>query len=421
MNKQKPSLFLWWTAGLGGLLRGRRPDCHSAGRLVTKAVLIIWVIIHFVAAGLLMVLANWSGAISWRRAAGAHWTERARLLWPVRFTAGLNVFLIPALLNQAHWVFFPIPEPAWLINGLAAFLGALLGCYPFEHEMFPQLDFKKWRHQLVAGWGIRFGIWGLFIAGILLMPETAGVKMAAVTLAYLLLHFAIQWGFLLHYLRWVKFVCPAGERLQRLVAEAARKMNVTPRATSQMAGPYAAAFAFPTTRELLFSDRLLEICTDEEILGITCHELAHLSESKIVLAGRLLGSLALFPLLFLIPCVHHFDWPGLFLPYLPVLIISLASRALSQRMEKRADQIAAGAQLHEGVYARALEKIYRENQIPAVNVNNRQTHPHLFDRMVAAGVSPDYPRPARPRRLTLMGWCFGLAFAGLVVLSAFLE
>lgn len=368
-----------------------------------------------------MALANWAGLISWRRAASAHWTERARLLWPVRFTAGLSVFLLPVLLNQAHWVWFPATQHRWMINGIAAFLGALLGCYPFDHEIFPQLDFKKWRHQVVAGWGIRFGIWALLIGGILLMPEEAGLKMVIVIALYLLIHLAIQWGLVLRYLRWVKFVGPASERLQRLVDAAATKMGVTPKDTCQLAGPHATAFAFPTTHELLFSDRLLEICTDKEISAICCHELAHLSESKTVLAGRLLGSLTMFPLIFIVPCIHYFDWPGLIIPYLALFVIARFSRFLSQRMEKRADQIATGQQLNEGVYARALEKLYRENQIPAVNVNNRQTHPHLYDRMVAAGLTPDYPRPPKPRWFTLMGWLFFFVFVALIVLGSFIE
>lgn len=370
---------------------------------------------------MLMALANWFGLISWRRAATAHWTERARLLWPVRFTAGLNVFLVVIILAEAHRLMFPTAQQNWMINGVAAFLGALLGCYPFDREIFPQLDFKKWRHQVVAGWGIRFGIWVLFIAGIFLMPAVTDWKMLAIIVIYLLLHFAIQWGLLLHYLRWVKFIIPAGERLQRLVAGSSTKMGVNPGLIWQMAGPHVAAFAFPTTRELIFSDRLLEICSDEEISAICCHELAHLSESKTVLAGRLLGSLALFPLIFLTPCTHYFGGAGLIIPYLAVFLISRFSRSLSQRMEKRADQIAADKQFHEGVYARALEKLYRENQIPAVNVNNRQTHPHLYDRMVAAGITPDYPRPARPRYLTLAGWLFWLIFAALIGVNAFIE
>jgi hypothetical protein len=48
-------------------------------------------------------------------------------------------------------------------------------------------------------------------------------------------------------------------------------------------------------------------------------------------------------------------------------------------------------------YARALERIYEVNLTPAV-LGGRPMHPHLYDRLLAAGVQPSYPRPAPPRR-----------------------
>jgi len=364
--------------------------------------------LHFVAACLMAALANWAGLIAWRRAAGALWTERARLLWPVRFTAGINVFLIPVILNQAHWFLSPETAHWWISDGIASFLGALLGCYPLDREIFPQLNFKNWWHQVIAGWGIRFGIWVALIAACVLMPENFGSKMLLVAGSYLVLHFAIQWGLFLKYLRWVKFLKPAEDRLQQIVNVTAMRMNVTVRATWQLAGPLANAFALPTTHELVFSNRLLEICTDEEISAICAHELAHLQESKAVLAGRLIGSLMFFPLIFITPSIHQFGTIGIFLPYLGMFIIAKSNKWLSHHMEKRADQIALTEQTNEGIYASALEKLYRESQIPAVNVNNRQTHPHLYDRMLAAGITPDYPRPTKPRRLTLFGWLYAI-------------
>ena len=85
-------------------------------------------------------------------------------------------------------------------------------------------------------------------------------------------------------------------------------------------------------------------------------------------------------------------------------------------MEKRADQTAAENQINEGVYARALEKLYRENQLPAINVNDRQTHPHLYDRMVAAGITPDYPRPGRPKKMIWVGTAYACALGLLLAL-----
>lgn len=84
---------------------------------------------------------------------------------------------------------------------------------------------------------------------------------------------------------------------------------------------------------------------------------------------------------------------------------------LTRRMEKRADRIATTTtSINEGVYAGALEKIYRENQVPAVNASRLKAHPDLYDRMLGAGVTPDYPRPARPNRTTLIGWLYVLVF-----------
>ncbi len=365
---------------------------------------------HCLLAALFVYLANWIGMIPWRKAAQAHWTERARLLWPVRFTAAINIFLLTVSLDLLHRFFFPATAGWWIPNGMAAFLGALLGCYPFEREIFPQLDFRNWRHQVAVGWGIQFGIWAALIAACLLMPEQPGGRMLLVAGGYLAFHLALQWGWILRYLRWVKFLTPAEPRLQQIVEPMAARLNVQVRATWQLRGILALAFAFPTTRELAISNRALEICSDEEIASVCAHELAHLTESRAALAGRLLGSLVLFPLIFMIPAVHHFQLPGMLLPYLGMFGIAAFARRLTQRMEQRADQLALAGQTNEGVYARALEKIYRENQIPAVNVSNRQTHPHLYDRMLAAGLTPDFPRPAKPARLTLVGWVYAFAF-----------
>ncbi|MGA2868161.1 MAG: M56 family metallopeptidase [Verrucomicrobiota bacterium] len=255
-------------------------------------------------------------------------------------------------------------------------------------------------------WGIRFSIWIVLFSAVFLMPEKFGFKMLLVAGGYLTFHFAILWGVLLKLLRLLKFVTPAGPRLQQIVAPLAGRMNIKVRGTWQVGGLIANALAIPTTRELVFTNRLLEICTDEEVASICVHELAHLTESKMVLVGRLLASLAFFPFIFFTPLMHQFEWFGLTIPYLWMFLTIMLARRLSRRMEKRADQMAANEQTNTRVYAGALEKLYRENQSPAVMPGNRQAHPHLYDRMLAAGMTPDFPRPPRAKRLTLLGWCY---------------
>lgn len=92
-------------------------------------------------------------------------------------------------------------------------------------------------------------------------------------------------------------------------------------------------------------------------------------------------------------------------------------------MEKRADQFAIESEfINPEVYARALERLYQTNQMPAVMPRrSNKIHPDLYDRMLAAGVTPDFPKPQPPSRLS---WTSYMALAGLFalpVLVAFIK
>lgn len=367
-------------------------------------------VIHFIAAWLMAVVANWVGLFRWRRAVAAHWTERARLLFPARVTASLNIFLIPGILNQLHLVLFPEMARWWLSGAIASFLGAVLGCYYIDHAIFPQLSLTKWLLQVVVGWGIRFFIFVPAIAAGLLMPDVFDPTALLITVAYLAVHFANQCGMLIRCLRLVKVLKFPSDRLKVIVSDVAARAEVAVRATWQFGGVMANAFVFPATRELAFSDRLLAICSDAEISAVCGHEMAHLGEPGIVLAGRLIGSLYLLPLIFITPLLNQLPGAGLILSFLGVISIRAFAGWLTRRMEKRADRLASTTTTNEGVYAGALEKMYRENQIPAVNASRRRPHPDLYDRMLGAGVQPDYPRPDRPNNITLVGWLYIYAF-----------
>jgi hypothetical protein len=46
---------------------------------------------------------------------------------------------------------------------------------------------------------------------------------------------------------------------------------------------------------------------------------------------------------------------------------------------------------------------------------NNMVHPHLYDRMLAAGVTPDYPRPQPPGRMAWPGWAVFLIPGAMAV------
>jgi Zn-dependent protease with chaperone function len=215
---------------------------------------------------------------------------------------------------------------------------------------------------------------------------------------------AINRGLFLRLLCQFRIYVPAEPRLRQIVADTSARMRVPVSATWQLPSVSANAFALVTSRELLFTTRLLEICSDAELAAICSHELAHLAEPKSIRRRRQLYALVgIFPFIFIVPAFHAFGVAGLMLPYFGVLYRRLLSTKLSQRMEQRADLMALSEQASAGVYARALGKLYEANHMPAVSGRTTAAHPHLFDRMVAAGITPDYARPSAPDRSNWLG------------------
>jgi hypothetical protein len=87
---------------------------------------------------------------------------------------------------------------------------------------------------------------------------------------------------------------------------------------------------------------------------------------------------------------------------LGALLVARFGGGLARRLETRADahahHVESGAPgAARGVYARALSRLGEVNLIPAVGWA-AGTHPHLYDRLLAAGQEPDFPRPPPPSR-----------------------
>jgi Zn-dependent protease with chaperone function len=210
--------------------------------------------------------------------------------------------------------------------------------------------------------------------------------------------------------------------LARIVAEASRRSGIPVQHIWEMAGPVSQAAAFITTRTLVFTRPLVDRLSDAEMESVCLHELAHLSEPKAIIRLRRLAHLSRAPLLFAVPVVTRFGPDAVFALVLPVIVGPFALLRMQRRMEQRADRMAVEATTDPAVYARALEKLHESNQVPAVlSGAGRGTHPNLYDRMEAAGIAPDYPRPAKPKRFH---WTSGVllilgmaAFVQFVVLA----
>lgn len=384
--------------------------CHFI--VIPIKVLLALIIGSFCIAFVLEWGLNWLAMIPWRRSVGKHWTERARLLYPARKSARFNLWILTVFSVIATLLLDPESNP--IFPALAGLLGAVLGSYSMNREIYPEIRFKSWLHLVASSLLLLFGFWAVLVTGALAMPENFGPLTWVVAGLVLLAMVAYFSGLGVHLLRGLRLLKPAPQQLAALVEEVSQKMAVPVRATWVLSTHLNNAVALPLTRQLIFTEKLVSIHPAPEIKVICAHELGHLNEPRKVLFVRTLVGLSLFPLVFIKPMDSFATAPdGYLLLLIPILLLFLVGRRVSRRMEKRADQIAAENQADTTVYARALERLYQTNHMPAVTSGrSNKIHPDLYDRVLAAGVTPEFPKPAPARGLS---WTSYLLLAALVV------
>ncbi|HXA43890.1 MAG TPA: M48 family metalloprotease [Candidatus Angelobacter sp.] len=202
---------------------------------------------------------------------------------------------------------------------------------------------------------------------------------------------------------------PAPERLKRIAGEISARMNVPLSEVLSVRSPLAQAYALPGLRKLLFTQRLLALLTDDEVAAICAHELAHLTESRKARYSRSIRRLTYLPWIYFNPLIHTCGTLAFFGLMFVTIFAPRIYKDISRKLESRADQMAKANEGDAGTYARALTRIYQDNFLPAVTSNKHTTHPHLYERLLDAGVTPDFPRPVAARS---MAW-HGHVFAGL--------
>jgi Zn-dependent protease with chaperone function len=208
----------------------------------------------------------------------------------------------------------------------------------------------------------------------------------------------------IHLLRWFRILLPANAILKTLVAEVSQKMQVPVSAAWILPSYVCNAVALPQIRQLIFTDRLLLTLSDEQTKAVCAHELGHLRESRKLLFVRIVLLVMFFTVIFMRPFLaFEYDNPHvvqmLVIYFIFMCLNVFFARRMARQMEIRADKAALENQMDTAVYARALAHVYEANQMPAVMPRrSRGAHPDLYDRMLAAGLTPDFPKPSPPKR-----------------------
>lgn len=351
--------------------------------------------IVFLAAALLAWGASWAEMRGWRAAGAQHWTEQARELYPARVAALFNLVLIPSLVTLIMYVLRP--ELSWKVVALISYFGGIAGLYPMEHALYPHLPLKVWLHLAAATLVLRSITWVALVGAATLMPPSVGRGMFIVAGSYMLLQLLLHLGAGYGVMRILGILRQAGPRLSTIVNEVSSALGHPVRRTWELSSPAANAMAVITHGDLIFTTSLIEAAPDDELKAICAHEIGHLTESRWIAMVRIVGGLLLSGLIFVRPIHAAYHLEGVIAFVIALYLAWTGVLWLSRTMERRADKVAVTTQPSDSVYAHALERIHRVNLWPAVHRGRHaHTHPHLYDRLLAANFTPEYPRPLPP-------------------------
>ncbi len=357
-------------------------------------------------------VSNWLALIPWRRNRDKHWTEQARLLFPVRKAANAAIWSVPCIVVLLAIV-LRARSGVWIFAGIGAAIGVAAGNFPLDHEIFPAIPRKRlWRWTAINCVN-RLFLWMAFIGAVVWMPHRFGWRALGIGAGIVI--FWLYWTTEGAIWLWRKLglLVSAPERLMSVVTETSFRMQIPFREVLLLEGSLAQAYAMPVTGRLIFTEQIVALLPDDELSAICAHELGHLAESWPARYSRYIRSVPLLPWIYFKP-LYGLLGPGgvLMATGLVSIITSRIFKSISTKLEARADGIAKASESDAGTYARALTRVYENNLIPAVH--GKATHPSLYDRVLAAGITPDYPRPASAKNMTWYG-AFLMVTAGALL------
>lgn len=361
------------------------------GPLVFLGIVAIWV---------LLVPGSVLASVKRRLVQGQHWTEQAALFyegrtaigfaffaWPIAAITMARIFVgpystVPDFVLMAGAVVFVFFSVSWMTMSFSR---------TFGQPTSPSIGAHLWRTlKMWWPWGVLVGL--IFVAPSHLfspwmIPWLLGTIGALIATRYLPDLYLVT-----------GMAHPAEGTLLEAVERASGRFGRSAPRSMVLQSYQANAAALPNRNMVLATSRLIDELDSEELEAIMTHELAHLGESRSVTTRRTLSTFLVLPLLAAKPLLGA----GLIVlaaVMAGTVVLSVFLKRMQTSEESRADVEALEASHESTVFGETLLKMYRSALIPALV--KRDPHGPLFDRLVRAGVKPDFgpdaPSPSRWR------------------------
>lgn len=377
---------------------------------------ISFAIAYAAAFALLQVLAR-----PWRGSAGQHWTERARLAYAPGTALLILGIPLAAVLGTVGGIVIQtlarnsvLGTACLLTNFIMTLAGVLVVRYLWLRELWgPRVTIRSWLAGFLV---IALAIFPGHFATVLLaftMPDTLNAQAVFTFCAAVLWVAFCALGGELRLLGWIGILKPAPRALTDMVHQLAELMKVKGKVrVFVVQWAMVNGLAWQRKHAVAFTRPLLEVMDENEVRAVAAHELAHLLEPP---WARRIRTAHLFAYLPLVPLAKYGGTPGALAALLLLVTFFLGYVRFACRFEQYADRAESNAITDPGAYARSMIVLHQANFTPAV-MPGKQTHPHLYDRLLAGGIQPDFPRPRAPSRAKPLLAALTMTFAVLLVL-----
>lgn len=372
-----------------------------------EALHIIFLSIFYVTCAFFLTKIRWKWSIGKSLSSESHWTQKARILFTARMDASSLVIIFPVTIViisllprfSSHEVTPKTLKLLWFCT-ISLFVCITVSAKILRryHTTPPMSTVKSMCSSL-------FLLYPNLTVALIFIAISPFVSKSFLWL-WLISFAAVTWLALtkwsLPLAKWCGVLTPAPQ-LQTMIPDNSI-------ATYFFYHKTASAFALIFSNAICVSEKLYGLLDDKQMRSIMAHEYQHhqkhnkiarafiCSPAFILVGGYKIFSLHNIKLYWIIPLIFL------------LATIKNAAMKIFLREEKEIDDFVSKA-MDNKAYAQALEAMYKENLVPAVMAKNT-THPHLYDRMLDAGVTPDFPRPQPPEKSKKM-----IIFISIAVLT----